>query len=145
MLTAVRAAVPRSFRYELLASTRTILQFGHSALTICVSSELSWAHPVSGVGYDVPPFWFTFLKQPLAVVHAGRPKFERYVARSLSAFGLSYAMAMATVCPDPPVADGALYADRRYAGSYAPPLPIVADGAAPPAWVSVRTCASQYA
>ena len=35
------------------------------------------------------PVWLTFLKQPFAVVQAGRPKLLRYVLRSLAAFGSS--------------------------------------------------------
>ena len=46
--------------------------------------------PGSGDGSGlVAPFWFTFLKQPVFVVHGGRPKLLRYVFRSFAAFGSS--------------------------------------------------------
>ncbi len=42
------------------------------------SSEISCAHPTSGEGRgEVAPFWFTFLKQPLAVVQGGSPNWLR--------------------------------------------------------------------
>src|SRR6185295_16856131 len=89
--------------------------FGQAALTMSRSSAISSAQPVFPRGYLVPPFWSTFLKQPLAVVHGGRPNWARYTARSLSALGLSYASTMATVMPEP-AAVLRLYAAWRSAG-----------------------------
>lgn len=51
----------------------------------------------------VPPVWFTFVKQPLAVVQAGSPNFLLNAPRSLSAVGWSYAITIAIVCPAPAV------------------------------------------
>jgi len=49
-------------------------QDGQTAETMSTSRDISPAQPVSGVGSGlVPPFWLIFLKQPFAVVHAGRP------------------------------------------------------------------------
>src|SRR5689334_7856786 len=90
-------------------------QLGQTAETMSRSSEISPAHPASGLGSGlVAPFWLTFLKQPFAVVHAGRPNCLRYAARSASAFGSSCASTIATVAPLPP--DGSLYALLRSAG-----------------------------
>ncbi len=75
------------------------------ALTMSRSSDISTAQPELGAGGVEPPDWFTLRKQPLSVVHAGRPYTERYVARSLAAFGSSKASTMATVRPEPAVAD----------------------------------------
>ncbi|MGW5255272.1 hypothetical protein ACWERW_19995 [Streptomyces sp. NPDC004012] len=41
------------------------------------SSEISPAQSAFGAGYDVPPRWSTLRKQPLAVVHDGRPNWAR--------------------------------------------------------------------
>src|SRR6185295_17863638 len=90
--------------------------FGQAALTMSRSSAISSAQPVFPRGYRVPPVWFTFLKQPLAVVHGGRPNWARYTAKSLSALGLSYASTMATVMPEP-AAVLRLYAAWRSAGN----------------------------
>jgi hypothetical protein len=79
MTVAPRAAAsftpaPRSDMSALLTSTRMILQLGQAALAMSRSSEISVAHPLSAVGYEpCTPLWLTFLKQPFAVVHAGRP------------------------------------------------------------------------
>src|SRR5438105_6134260 len=82
------------------------------------SSEISPDHPESAAGSGLAaPFWLTFLKQPFAVVHAVRPYWLRYVARSSSARGSSYASTMATGAPVPP-AVFSLYAERRSAGPY---------------------------
>ena len=51
----------------------------------------------------MPPVWFTFLKQPLAVVQAGSPYWLLNVARSASAVGSSYASTIAIVLPAPAV------------------------------------------
>src|SRR5580693_4854000 len=91
MLAAVFTAVPRSESVAEFALTRMILQSGHAALTMSRSSEISPAQPVSVAGSgEVWPFSLTFWKQPFAVVHAGRPNCDRYVARSLSAVGSSF-------------------------------------------------------
>ena len=46
----------------------------------------------------MPPVWFTFLKQPFAVVQAGKPYALSKVARSDSMFGSSKASTMPIVC-----------------------------------------------
>ena len=74
---------------ELSASTSRIEQFGQAALTMSRSSAISWPQPAFTAGGVLPPRWFTFRKQPLAVVQAGRPYLVRYVARSASAVGKS--------------------------------------------------------
>ena len=55
------------------ASTSRILQPGQVALTASRSSVISVPQPVSPAGGVDPPVWFTFRKQPLAVVQADRP------------------------------------------------------------------------
>jgi hypothetical protein len=62
------------------------------------SSEISSAQPESTRGRLEFPFWPIFLKQPFAVVQAGRPNCVLYFARSASAVGSSYASTMAIVC-----------------------------------------------
>ena len=90
---------------------------GQTAETMSTSSEISPAQPASALGSGLAaPVWFTLRKQPLAVVHGGRPNWDRYVARSDSALGSSNASTMATVAPAPAVADGSLYAFCRSAG-----------------------------
>ena len=118
--TAWFTAVNRSLLRLLFASTSRMRQFGQTAETIWTSSEISAAHPASGVGRGLAsPPWLTLLKQPLAVVHGGRPNWARYTVRSASALGLSNASTIATVCPPPPpVVDGSAYADCRSAGPY---------------------------
>jgi hypothetical protein len=61
-----------------LASTSRMWQVGQMAETMSTSSEISPAQPVlvGGSGL-VAPFWFTFEKQPLAVVHGGSPNWDR--------------------------------------------------------------------
>src|SRR5205085_465124 len=82
----------------LLALTSRIVQSGQTAEPRSTSSEISPAQPASGLGSGLAaPFWFTLRKQPLAVVQAGRPNCDRYVARSDSALGSSMASTMATV------------------------------------------------
>ncbi|SFY51810.1 hypothetical protein STEPF1_05076 [Streptomyces sp. F-1] len=72
--TASLTAVPRLAIDAVLASTSRILQFGQVALTMSRSSEISPAQPLSAVGSEVvEPVWPTLVKQPLAVVQAGRP------------------------------------------------------------------------
>ena len=85
-LTAVNSAES----LLLLASISVIPQFGHTAETMSRSREISPDQPVSVVGSGlVAPFWFSFLKQPLAVVQAASPYWLRYAARSDSAVGSS--------------------------------------------------------
>jgi hypothetical protein len=49
-------------------------QLGQAADTASRSRLISVAQPTSLLGYEPwTPFWLTFLKQPLAVVHGGRP------------------------------------------------------------------------
>src|SRR5438034_8639359 len=118
-VTAALTAGYRSVLRLLFASTSRMWQFGQIAETICTSSEISAAHPASGVGSGLAsPAWLTLLKQPLAVVHGGRPNWARYTARSASALGLSNASTIATVWPLPPAADGSAYADCRSPGPY---------------------------
>ncbi len=72
--TASFSAVPRSESFAEFASTRTMLQFGQTALTMSRSRASSPAQPVSLVGSEVvEPVWLTCLKQPLALVQADRP------------------------------------------------------------------------
>src|SRR5438270_360333 len=53
-------------------------QFGHVAETMSRSREISWAQPPSTAGNGlVWPLWFTFLKQPFAVVHGAMPLLNR--------------------------------------------------------------------
>src|SRR5262244_2535210 len=100
MVTARFTAVPRSDMFAELASMRRILHVGQIADAMSRSREISPDQPASDAGSGLAwPFWFTFLKQPFAVVHAGRPKLLRYLARSASALGLSIASTMAMVAP----------------------------------------------
>ena len=71
--TAVFSAVPRSTMPAPLASTSRIEHFGQAALTMSRSRAISWPQPASAIGGVVPPSWLTLRKQPLAVVHAGKP------------------------------------------------------------------------
>ena len=82
MRAAVFTAAPRLFMKSSSDSTSRIRHFGQVAETTSRSSEVSAIQPAaSPVGIDgyAPawPDWLTFLKQPLAVVHGGRP----YIAR----------------------------------------------------------------
>ena len=71
-------AVPRFAVVGLFASTSRMWQFGQIAETISRSSMISDDQPAFAAGSGlVAPFWLTFLKQPLAVVQAGRPKLLR--------------------------------------------------------------------
>ncbi len=63
------------------------MQFWQIACAVSTSSAISSAQPELVAGYDVPPLWFTFLKQPLAVVHGGSPYWFEKVPRSFSMFG----------------------------------------------------------
>src|SRR5262249_2456539 len=109
-------AAPRSVMFAEFASTRRILQFGQAAEAMSRSSAISPAQPLSAVGSGLAaPFWFTFLKQPLAVVQAGRPYWARDTPRSFSAFGSACASRIATVFPEPPDV-GMAYAETRSGG-----------------------------
>src|SRR5947209_2752084 len=92
-LAALLTAAPRSLKPEELASTRRMLQPGQIADAMSRSREISWAQPLSTLGYGlVAPVWLTLRKQPVPNefdVQAGKPNVERYVARSLSAVGSS--------------------------------------------------------
>jgi hypothetical protein len=67
-------AVPRFTNDAVVASTSRILQFGQTAETMSMSSEISCDQLAFAAGrLVVLPVWLTFLKQPLAVVQAGRP------------------------------------------------------------------------
>src|SRR5207248_957573 len=115
--TAVFTEVPRSWMLAMVASTSRMRQLGQIAETMSTSRLISPAQPVSAVGSGLAwPFSLTFLKQPFAVVQAGRPNCERYAARSDSAFGSSCASTIPTVAPLPPVALVRLYALRRLDG-----------------------------
>src|SRR6478672_576775 len=75
---AVFSAVARLANDDELPSTSRMWQFGQIAEAMSRSSEISWAQPVSTAGSgDAPPFWLTLRKQPLAVVHGGRPNWLR--------------------------------------------------------------------
>lgn len=72
--TASFTAVPRLAMLDDFASTSTMWALGAIAETMSRSREISPAQPLSAVGREVvEPVWLTFLKQPLAVVQAGRP------------------------------------------------------------------------
>ncbi len=70
-------------------SISMILQSGHPAVSISMSSELSPTMPlhVPDCGKFVPPLPSTWMKQPLALVQGGRPYCMRYALRSASALG----------------------------------------------------------
>ena len=77
-VTARLTAVPRFVVEESLASTSRMWQFGQVAETMSVSRAISAAQPELGAGrLVVEPDWLTFLKQPPAVVHCGRPYWVR--------------------------------------------------------------------
>ena len=60
------------------ASTSRMWHSGQIADTMSTSRLISPAQPASDAGSGLAaPFWLTFLKQPLAVVQAGRPNWER--------------------------------------------------------------------
>src|SRR5215471_15445190 len=82
------SAVSRFANEFVLASTSRILQFWQIWCTVSTSSAISRCQLVLDEN-DVPPFWSTFLKQPFAVVHDGRPYCVSYAARSDSMFGSS--------------------------------------------------------
>src|SRR4051812_46757631 len=91
-------AVARLANELLFPSTSRILQLWQMARATSTSREISRPQPESGGGSGLAaPFWLTFLKQPLAVVQAGSPKVESYVARSDSMLGASKASTIAIV------------------------------------------------
>src|SRR5215475_173917 len=120
-------------------------QLGQIAETMSRSSDSSPAHPElfggNGVG---APFWFSICRQPLATVHAGRPNWLRYTARSLAAVGSLYASTIATVSPLPPD-DDSLYALSRSAGPYPDGVAFGTMAFALTAFTSVRMMAKQCA
>src|SRR5262245_7636688 len=70
IVTARSSAAYRLASLAELASTSRMLQFGQIAETMSMSSEISPAQPASLAGNGlVAPFWLTWRKQPLAVVH----------------------------------------------------------------------------
>ncbi len=88
--TAVKRLSDASF-----ASISVIPQFGQIAEAMSRSREISPAQPVLPAGSGlVWPFWLSFWKHPLAVVHDGRLYCVRYAFRSAAAFGSSYASTM---------------------------------------------------
>ena len=110
---AYRSALARLAIESELDSTSRILQFGQIAETTSRSREISRAQPPpvgSFRGSALPPAWFTIFRQPLATVHAGRPNWVRYTARSAAACGSLNASTMATVWPLPFAADAAVSA-----------------------------------
>src|SRR5262245_7143268 len=107
--------MPRFVSDELVASTSRMLHCGQIAETMSMSSAISWPQPEFAAGGVVPPFWLILRKQPFAVVHGGSPNWLRYVPRSDSAVGRSYASTIATVLPAPSP-DGSAYALWRSAG-----------------------------
>ena len=77
---------------------------------------ISLDQPVLAAGSGlVAPFWLTCGSSRWRLVHAGRPNWLRYVARSLAAFGSLYASTIATVLPVPSFV-GTLYALSRSDG-----------------------------
>src|SRR5690349_18505555 len=92
------SAAIRLGNVALFASTNRILAPGASACAHCTSRSISIAQPASAAGSgEVCPVWFTFLKQPFAVVHCASPNCVENLARSASALGASYASTSAIV------------------------------------------------
>ena len=113
---AVSTAVARLTTDGLSPSTSTMWHSGHAAETMSTSSAISVGQPNNCGGSGLAaPRWLTFRKQPLSVVHGGRPNVDRYTARSASTVGLSPASTIPTVCVAPSV-PGRAYADLRSAG-----------------------------
>jgi hypothetical protein len=50
-----------------------------------MSRLISRLHPEFDLGYEVVPVWLTLLKQPLAVVQAGKPYWVLKTPRSVCA------------------------------------------------------------
>src|SRR5690242_18930718 len=138
MVAARFTAAPRFVNEFELASTSRMWQPEQIAETMSRTSEISSAQPTLLRGGLVVPFRFTLRKQPLALMHEGRPNWLRYTARSDSAFGSSEASTIAMVSVAEPVAVR-LYAEWRPAG----PQPAgVVSGAMAAAFLSSRTQAS---
>src|SRR3954463_9499355 len=92
VLAAVSTAVISGSVSGELASTNRMWQSGQVADKAARSRLISSAQPKSPAGSGLAaPFWLTFLKQPLAVVHGDRPRLLRKTARSASAVGASMA------------------------------------------------------
>jgi hypothetical protein len=71
------SAVPRSLIAVLFDSTSRMWQDGQAAEIMSRLCASAADQPAAVGGYVVPPAWFTFLKQPLAVVHAAIPYWLR--------------------------------------------------------------------
>src|SRR5262249_25008383 len=99
IFAAVFTPVPRR---SFAAPTSRMWHSAQAAESMSRSIEISTAQSGSVLGNGVAlPSLLTFLKQPLAVVHGGRPNCFRYTARSDSAFGSSHESTIATVTPRP--------------------------------------------
>jgi hypothetical protein len=63
------------------SSASTSLQVGHAALALSRSRAASivQSSPADGAAGSgaVAPFWFTIFRQPLALVHGGKPNWPR--------------------------------------------------------------------
>ena len=75
---AVFCAMSRPVLWSSLACTTRMLHRGHAALTMSTSSAVSTVQSSLGSAdaggrFVVWPSWFTIRRQPLAIVHAGRP------------------------------------------------------------------------
>lgn len=70
---AVFSAWPRSSTPAESASTSRMWHSGQAAETASRSSAVSMDQSASSGGRLWPPFWSSLVKQPFAVVHAGRP------------------------------------------------------------------------
>src|SRR6266567_1827676 len=84
-LVATSTAANKSTKLLVAASTRTILALGAMACAHSMSSAASCDQPQFTAGCE--PLAKTFLKHPLAVVHAGRPNWLEKTLRSFSAVG----------------------------------------------------------
>src|SRR6202161_4972187 len=89
VVAAVSSATNRPVPLSLLASTRSILQFGQIAETMSTSRDSSSVQSsvggaVAGSG-EVSPSWLYWVNWP--EVRAGSPAADRYVARSAAAVG----------------------------------------------------------
>src|SRR6266571_7572609 len=84
-LVATSTAANKSTKLLVAASTRTIFALGDIACAHSMSSAASCDQPQFTPGCE--PLAKTFLKHPLAVVHAGRPNWLEKTLRSFSAVG----------------------------------------------------------
>ena len=65
MFDAVVTAVARLVTEDELPSRSRMLQVGQIAEAIWRSRSISFDHPASARGSEVPPVWFVFVKQGL--------------------------------------------------------------------------------